>query len=195
MINDDLILMTLAWVLYYSMHSILLADGVRERLIKVLGLSFRTYRLLYSMGSLLFLIVLIVYYFQSPKTDLVDTQNEWMEFVGGLLMGLSIWLMVRSFRPYSFPVFFGLKDEDVKPRLNTDGMNALVRHPLYLSIFVFLMGTLLFEATLEFALIFLVSVAYIYIGAWLEEKKLVRIHGKKYKKYQSEVPMIIPSIF
>ena len=57
------------------------------------------------------------------------------------------------------------------------------------------MGALLLEATYTFGIIFLASVLYLYVGTWLEEKKLVKQFGKKYKKYQEEVPMLIPGLF
>jgi len=41
---------------------------------------------------------------------------------------------------------------------------------------------------------FLLIVAYFYIGAYYEEKKLVRIFGEVYSRYQKSVPQIFPSI-
>ena len=191
----ELWITAIAWVTYYFLHSLLLSDKVKAGLIKSLGLSATTYRLLYTLFSTAGLVLLISCYLSGERESLADTSSEWMRFAGGLLMGLSVWMMFRAFKVYNLKVFIGLKEEDSKPKLHTEGMNELVRHPLYLGIFVFLMGALLLEATYTFGIIFLASVLYLYVGAWLEEKKLVKQFGKKYKKYQEEVPMLIPGLF
>jgi protein-S-isoprenylcysteine O-methyltransferase Ste14 len=41
---------------------------------------------------------------------------------------------------------------------------------------------------------FLIIVVYFYVGANFEEKKLVRVFGDIYKKYQKSVPQIFPSL-
>ncbi len=33
---------------------------------------------------------------------------------------------------------------------------------------------------------------YVLLGTWLEERKLVHVHGEAYRKYQSQVPMFFP---
>jgi len=53
----------------------------------------------------------------------------------------------------------------------------------------------LFRPTMDlfYFTFFLVMVAYFYIGAYYEEKKLVRIFGEIYIRYQKSVPQIFPS--
>jgi protein-S-isoprenylcysteine O-methyltransferase Ste14 len=33
---------------------------------------------------------------------------------------------------------------------------------------------------------------YLFVGIYFEEKKLIEVFGEKYKKYQHDVPMLIP---
>lgn len=66
----------------------------------------------------------------------------------------------------------------------------LVRHPIYLGTLILLwavpamsLGHLIFSAGLS---------AYTLLGAWLEERDLAAQFGESYRRYQAEVPMLLP---
>jgi protein-S-isoprenylcysteine O-methyltransferase Ste14 len=72
----------------------------------------------------------------------------------------------------------------------TPGPYKLVRHPLYLGwLFMFWSTPVMTVAHLVFAI---ATTGYILIAIQLEEKDLVRIHGKDYTNYRKSVPMIFP---
>ena len=74
--------------------------------------------------------------------------------------------------------------------LATGGMNALVRHPLYLGLLMLLWGS----AVSPFALATAACAStYILIGIRFEERKLTRLYGPAYGAYRARVPMLLPS--
>lgn len=111
--------------------------------------------------------------------------------VAGELVGFTISL-VSTFLIDHFDLF-GLRQAFGKPRppiFRTPMLYRFVRHPLYLGLVIALwsapqmgIGRLVLAAGLTL---------YIVIGAKLEERDLVETFGEDYRRYQREVPMIIP---
>ncbi|MDD2877846.1 MAG: isoprenylcysteine carboxylmethyltransferase family protein [Acidiphilium sp.] len=73
--------------------------------------------------------------------------------------------------------------------LATGGMNAVVRHPLYLGLLLLMFGI----STTPFMLATSVAATiYILIGIHFEERKLLRLYGDDYARYRAKVPMLLP---
>ena len=73
--------------------------------------------------------------------------------------------------------------------LATGGMNARVRHPLYLGVLLMLWG----GSTTLFALATAVcGTVYILVGIRFEEDKLLRLYGDSYTAYRKHVPKLLP---
>lgn len=79
-----------------------------------------------------------------------------------------------------------------QPRLVDDGVYSLVRHPMYLGGFLFLLGLLMLELSLVAAFFVLVFAVACDWAATYEERDLVRLLGDEYRDYQRRVPKWIP---
>ena len=82
----------------------------------------------------------------------------------------------------------GIAEPEDEP-LRTDGLHAYVRHPLYAAAYLILWG----NAQDSFALATAAwASAYLAIGTWFEERKLLRLYGEAYKRYHEKVPALFP---
>ena len=92
--------------------------------------------------------------------------------------------------------FIGLRqlvESDSKPgTLVTSGLYRFVRHPLYSAglLFLWLTPTM----TVNQLTVYICATIYIFIGAYFEERKLLREYGAVYAEYKSVTPMIIPGL-
>jgi len=81
------------------------------------------------------------------------------------------------------------------PELNTGGMNAFVRHPIYSGILLGMIGLLLCLPTQMTVAGILVSLVYLEIGIRLEEKKLEKEFNNSYNEYKRTVKKVIPWLY
>jgi len=101
-----------------------------------------------------------------------------LEFVGLKQLSLSVGEIQRT---------------ESTPELVTDGLFSLVRHPLYF--FAIVAGVLSPQMSLDRVMVGLVIFAYFVFAIPIEERKLVKIFGTSYEKYQTTTPMLFPSPF
>ena len=89
--------------------------------------------------------------------------------------------------------FVGLRQffEEEKPsQLVTRGLYRLVRHPLYTAGLLFLW--LSPQVTVNSFTMYVGATVYILVGAYFEERKLLREFGTAYAEYKAKTPMLIP---
>jgi len=183
-----------ALVAYYALHSLLAADGVKASLTQII--SQRYYRLLYNGLAAGLLVVVFILYFLVEKTPLW-TPNPVLPYPGALLALAGISWVARALKRYNLDEFMGLEQlrTEQKPKHNkliTRGLNGHVRHPLYFGTLLIIIGALfIFPTDAMFAFV-LISTIYLVLGSRLEEKKLVAQFGEAYRRYQREVPMLVP---
>jgi protein-S-isoprenylcysteine O-methyltransferase Ste14 len=82
----------------------------------------------------------------------------------------------------------------MKPELQVQGLHRFVRHPLYLSTFIWLGGIFLFFPYLSCLIVCLQTIAYVLVAIPLEEDKLIGSYGEAYRKYREDVGAVLPRI-
>ena len=176
-------------------HSIMASTKIKEFLRSALGERVMVaYRFAYNVFSLLtfapiYFLVLIL-----PDHKLYSVSAPWM-YVMLAGQGLSAILLLFSFLQTGPLSFVGLSQfwEGEKPSaLVTGGMYRLVRHPLYLFSLLFLW--LSPSMSVNNFIFYVAITVYIFIGAYFEERKLLREFGASYAEYKSATPMMIPGL-
>ncbi len=105
---------------------------------------------------------------------------DWKEFIG-------ISQIIRYFKGS-----YKTEELDEKPEFRISGPFKFMRHPVYFFSIIFLGARP--EADVTYLVLFLSSSAYFIIGAYFEEKKLLKIFGETYRRYQKEVPFMFPKL-
>jgi protein-S-isoprenylcysteine O-methyltransferase Ste14 len=73
--------------------------------------------------------------------------------------------------------------------LDTSGVLGITRHPWYLATMLLIWAR---QMDISEIIINVILTLYLIVGTYLEEKKLVREFGDKYRNYQMKVSMLIP---
>jgi len=115
----------------------------------------------------------------------------------GLIASAAI-LAIAATRHYSLLQFLGIqqilqgkagKAMTGSGKFDSAGVLGVVRHPWYLAVFILLWAR---DLSLTEIMINMILSAYLVIGTFLEERKLVLEFGENYKLYQQRVSMFIP---
>lgn len=181
----------LAWILFYTLHSVLLAPAVAAAATRWIFKKRHHYRLFYAVfGVALFTWAARLTQHSGSAIQL----PSWTTWLAALPLLAGVFIILQAFKAYRLRVFLGLSAEP-SPALHTTGMNALVRHPLYLGTVLVFASCYLLLPTTAWWMALTTGLVYLPLGIWLEEKKLVALHGEAYRQYQQKVPPLFPKIF
>jgi protein-S-isoprenylcysteine O-methyltransferase Ste14 len=179
------------------LHSAMISISVTEYLKRSLGPKFRYYRLFYNVVSALTLVPVMLFAY-SVRTQPIFSWDGYLRIVQVLLLGTAVLLFFLGARHYDARQLLGIKqiqegtsDKAITDsgKLDTSGVLGMVRHPWYSA------GMLLIWAgqmDVSTSVVNIILTAYLVIGAFLEERKLVREFGEEYRAYQKRVSMFIP---
>ena len=190
-------LLIFGWILWCTLHSLLITGGINERIRKKGGLLLGTYRLIYSLFSALSLLPLLWYQYSLPQ-QVIFSWAGWLRLPQGLLLIYALAMLSGDNKVYDIGYLVGIRQwrnyrqgEEI-PTLpfTCQGALAYVRHPWYSSGLPILwtVGPIT-DANLPTRIILTL---YLIIGTLLEERKLVKELGEPYVRYQKQVPMLIP---
>lgn len=191
--NTFLILLSLA--LWGVVHSILASHFAKDMIQGFLGQAgMRLYRLGYNIFSVISFAPVLYLVATLEDQPLYQVPAPWSYLMLGV-QALSVLLLGIAFLQTDSLSFIGLRQlfEEEKPgQLVTRGLYKLVRHPLY----TFSLFFIWFTPTMSLnSLVFYLGVTvYVLVGAYFEERKLLRDFGEAYAGYKLKTPFLIPGL-
>jgi methanethiol S-methyltransferase len=180
-----------ALFLFYALHSVLADASIKAKLYAFFPQ--RWYRLSYNMASVVTLGACLYLYVDARKSYLFSL-SEFGIVIGLAILLAGVYLLVAALKGYDTGAFMGISEEKAGEILKTDGWNGVVRHPIYLAVFLIIWGLFLAVPMDIFLGMALITTGYIFVGIRLEERKLMHQFGAMYEEYQRKVPMLLPSI-
>jgi protein-S-isoprenylcysteine O-methyltransferase Ste14 len=193
---------TSLWILlsiagFGFVHTLLADPRVKDWIALRLGRPrMRLYRLGYNLFSVLSLAPALALTAWLPDVPLYTIPTPWVVLTvsAQVLAAAALAAGVLQTGALAFAGIRQLFDPTApeEGRLVTRGVYRWVRHPLYSAGMVFMwcspvMTRNLFLLYLGFSLYFL-------IGAWFEERKLLKLFGPDYAAYRQRTPMFIPGL-
>lgn len=188
--NLDYIIYTGLWVAYFSLHSILAANGLKNQIIG-LGISPNVYRILYILISIIGLFGVMVFG-ATIRDEQIIASSGGLKFVGLMMATFGIFIVKQTFRQYNLRGFLGLSNENPEGKLETGGILSRIRHPLYSATILIVGGFVFFKPNLTSVIFLACTLLYLAVGIYLEEKKLIKLFGDRYVEYKKRVPGLIP---
>jgi len=198
----DVLIIFLLFTVYALIHSVLASHRVKETFKKNFGNLIALYRLGYNLFAIVSLYLIyelspkphVIIYDLPKPIDVLILIPQFIALIGILwsfkYICIKELLGINQIKRYMQRNYSSDLDEDLT--LTIGGPYKYSRHPIYFFSIMFL----LFRPTMDlfYLTFFLLIVAYFYIGAYYEEKKLVRSFGEIYTRYQESVSQIFPSI-
>jgi len=188
-----LVLCIAAWGI---VHSWLASLSAKDLFRRWFGNGFmRLYRLGYNVFSFVSFLPILWLMVVLPNRALYQVPAPWMYImlIGQILAALLLLVGVLQTDTLSFVGLRQLIEKDEKPAsLVTRGLYRFVRHPLYSAGLLFLWLTP--NMTINSLTVYLAATFYILIGAYFEERKLLREFGEAYAVYRRNTPMLIPGL-
>jgi len=185
----------LSIVLWGVIHSIMASLGFKDFLRRTFGSgSMKFYRLFYNLFSVISLAPILYLMVALPNKDLYQVPSP-LNYILLIGQGVSMILLFVAVLQTNMLSFVGLRqlfEEEKSGRLITEGFYRFVRHPLYT--FSLLILWLSPSVSVNLFVVYLALTVYILVGAYFEERKLVREFGKEYEDYKSVTPMLIPGL-
>jgi methanethiol S-methyltransferase len=182
------------WIAYCIVHSLLADIRLKNGLQRIMGSSFKYYRIAYSLFAAITLALLLYFQFTISSPLLFST---WMRIPPALILLLpGVIIMSISIYEYFYELsgLQAIRESVPEQTLQQKGLHKYTRHPLYLGTLMFVWGLFLWQPLLAHLLACTIITIYVLIGIELEEKKLYMEYGNAYKVYSSKVPKLIPRL-
>ena len=139
--NTNHYILAIAWIVYCVLHSVLAAANVKTYMERWLGKNFRYYRLAYTLLAFVGLVAILLYQVSIPSPVLFQSAGA-IQWVGIVLAAIGASFVMLNIFKY-FMQLSGVRwltQENPPVKLERQGFHKFVRHPLYLSTFLFIWG-------------------------------------------------------
>lgn len=186
----DTLLIALAWAGYGGLHSLLAAPSPKAwMLVRLPGMR-RYYRLGYNILATVLLIPLLLATEWAADDWLWRWQGTWAWVAHGVTVIVILGFMWSS-RAYDMRVFMGLGEQRTESPagFGLSPLHRWVRHPWYTLGLLWLWTRDMDSARLAAAL---TITLYVWLGAYLEDRKLEREWGARYRDYRARIPGLLP---
>ncbi|OQX63380.1 MAG: hypothetical protein B5M51_05120 [Anaerolinea sp. 4484_236] len=188
----------LAVILWGLVHSVMASLTFRAKLINWLGeKTMRFYRLFFNIFSMITLIPILWLARVLPDSRLYSVPKPWLYLT---LFGQGLAAIGEVVGLFQTDVweFAGLRqiiapNGEENGKLVIKGLYKHMRHPLYTFGLLFIWLTPVM--TVNMLVMYTSATIYIIIGAYFEERKLLRGFGEDYAAYKKKTPMLIPKLF
>ena len=194
--TGELARLALAWTAYFVLHSALASLAAKRFVAARRPGLMPGYRLAYNGLALALLLPLLAGTLARPGPMLWEWRGPWQWLANGLA-GLAALGFLWTLRDYDGKEFIGLRQWRAGERRVEDQeafhlspLHRFVRHPWYALGLVLLWTRDMDAARLVVAAL---ATGYVLIGLRLEERRLVRFHGAVYRRYQAQVPALLPN--
>ena len=189
----SIFILLLALAIWGVVHSFLASHLAKDLFrLKVGNMNF--YRLAYNIFAVISFLPILYLMATLPNQLVYEVPSPWnlVMFGGQLLSGL---LLLIAFLQTDSLSFIGLRqlfEKEKSGALVTRGLYRVVRHPLYTFslLFVWLTPTV----SQNSLTVYIGATVYTLIGAYFEERKLLRDFGDDYAAYKRNTPMLIPGL-
>ncbi len=189
----DQLPLALGWLLYAALHSLLADLRIKAALTRRFPGFAPWYRLAYNVVALLTALPLMWLMRAAPGAELWAWNGAWA-WLGNGLAAAALFGAMQSSKAYAMNDFLGLGvlggDKGIERDVfRLSPPHRFVRHPWYSFGLVIVWTRDMNAAMLVSAL---AITLYFVLGSWLEEQKLIAIHGDTYRRYRERVPGLLP---
>jgi protein-S-isoprenylcysteine O-methyltransferase Ste14 len=140
----------------------------------------------------LLLAFLILYSIYPPFMNLIHVDFPiWLRWLGTLFafIGVVLWIYSQAMLDKYWSPQLQVQNEH---KIITSGPYRVIRHPIYTSMFIWVIGLAIFTANIGFALIALLTIIGLILRVPKEEKMMIEHFGDEYKKYMQITGSIFP---
>ena len=187
----------LSAILWGLIHSIMASLTFRAKLTNWLSTEMmRFYRLFFNIFSVITLLPVLWLARILPDSTLYSIPKPWLYlmFFGQALAAIG---EIIGFFQTDIWEFAGLRQiimprAEGENRLVVKGLYKYMRHPLYTFGLLFIWLIPVMSANM--LVLYISLTIYIIIGAYFEERKLLREFGEDYARYKENTPMLVPKV-
>lgn len=180
-----------ALAIWGVVHSFL-ASHLAKDLFRLRAGDMDFYRLAYNVFAGVSFLPVLYLVATLPDQPFYQASAPWSYLMFGGQAFAALMLLVAFLQTDSLS-FIGLRqlfEKEKTGALVTRGLYRIVRHPLYTFSLLYIW---LSSSVSQNSFVFYIGVTlYVLVGAYFEERKLLRDFGESYAEYKRKTPMLIP---